>query len=409
VVPVEPPEDPIVAAVHNEVPVDQLRLGGWDDIEAFLKKVPDIDPGYAILEAGKKAAADVPKDDLEATWFEARQTLIRERFDCAGLPFRAKDVAQSNWDRVVQMSNHGLALHRAGVGDFSNDRYLCAPDLIANKQFHQPEAIPALEQLLGAEDDVGRIALVRILARIRGSAASEALARRVLFEFAPKIRQEAIRVLRARPPEEYRPVLLEGLRYPWPVVARHATDALIELNDRKAIPALIAELQREDPASPTRDAEGGWSCPQLVRVNHLRNCLLCHAPSLNSSGALRGVVPSPSQFLRRRREGYYEPRQSPTGVFVRGDIVYLRQDFSLMQYAPTSKSSFWPGLQRYDYLIRRVPIDEEDACKWHANHAAEESPHRQAILAALRELTCIDAGSRAEDWQMVLAKMRTND
>src|SRR5262249_31438028 len=42
--------------------------------------------------------------------------------------------------------------------------------------------------------------------------------------------------------------------------------------------------------------------------------------------------------------------QSRTGLFVRADITFLRQDFSVIQ--PVANSGKWPGNQRFDYLVR---------------------------------------------------------
>ena len=47
----------------------------------------------------------------------------------------------------------------------------------------------------------------------------------------------------------------------------------------------------DEPRSPGR---GQLSFVQeLVRVNHLANCLLCHAPSFQRGDLVRGAVPTP--------------------------------------------------------------------------------------------------------------------
>src|SRR5262249_29981030 len=148
--------------------------------------------------------------------------------------------------------------------------------------------------------------------------------------------------------------LLDGLRYPWAPAADHAAEALVALNDREAIPPLAELLGGPDPAGPAPlafhdidrahlayhnidpaqlaaapgspepwrspavaldERQGGgrrtrlmadpgglpqsikasdgevYAVREVVRVNHLRNCLLCHPPSLADGDMVRGAVP----------------------------------------------------------------------------------------------------------------------
>jgi hypothetical protein len=136
---------------------------------------------------------------------------------------------------------------------------------------------------------------------------------------------------------------------------------------------------------------------EVVRINHLRNCLLCHAPSSSRKDPLRAVVPTPGQALPLVYYG------SSKGDFVRADITYLRQDFSLIQRV--AKPDKWPEWQRFDYLVRtREPTAEELAAqKGKARQAASASyPQRQAVLFALRELTGLDGGEKSTDWYDLL-------
>lgn len=395
---------PALDAVQNEVPVDQLKVRDlpteWKGIEALVKRVPEVHAGQAILEAGTQAALGRAGEPAQReAWINARAACIEERPDCAGLTFRSH-ITEADMDRARLLGGCAQRLRDHGVGDFSRQRDFRPFDLI--DQWRGPDGIPALEQMLGAEEEAGRIALVRILARIRGSVASQALARRTLFDLSPTVRKEAIRYVSRRPPEEYRDILVQGLRYPWAPIARHASEALMEIKDRKVLPALLAQLDQGDPAAPVAADNGQWARPQLVRINHLRSCLLCHEPSLGPSSdretlsfgrslrSLDAPVPSVRQMLPPS-QAYYAQRKSPTGIFVRLDIVYLRQDFSVTQVMPPSKESFWPRLQRYDYVVRHQPLTEEEACEWFADHAPEESPHRKMVLGVLRELTDIKA------------------
>ena len=117
---------------------------------------------------------------------------------------------------------------------------------------------------------------------------------------------------------------------------------------------------------------------EVVRVNHLRNCLLCHAPATTATDPVRGLVPSPGQPLPPPFSvPYYEGQ---IGLFVRADVTYLRQDFSVPQ--PVAKPGNWPVHQRYDYLVRtRYPTDEELR-----RPAPKTYPQREAVRWALREM-----------------------
>ena len=65
---------------------------------------------------------------------------------------------------------------------------------------------------------------------------------------------------------------------------------------------------------------------------------------------------------------------------IRGDITFLRQDFSVPQ--PVEWPDNWPAYQRYDYFVRtRYPTDEELRRDGPATY-----PQREAVRWALREL-----------------------
>jgi hypothetical protein len=72
--------------------------------------------------------------------------------------------------------------------------------------------------------------------------------------------------------------------------------------------------------------------------------MVCHAPSQSKDDLVRGLVPIPGTEPSPQ---YY---QATTGTFVRADITFVRQDFSVVQ--PVGNSLKWPGNQRFDYLLR---------------------------------------------------------
>jgi hypothetical protein len=135
---------------------------------------------------------------------------------------------------------------------------------------------------------------------------------------------------------------------------------------------------------------------ELVRVNHLRNCYLCHAPALSIKDPVPGVVPSPGRELP---PAYYG---SSRGPFVRADVTYLRQDFSLMQRV--EKPDRWPPWQRFDFLVRtrELSADEVAALGKGAHPRWMIYPQREAVLFALRELTGEDLGPGSADWRRFL-------
>jgi hypothetical protein len=152
--------------------------------------------------------------------------------------------------------------------------------------------------------------------------------------------------------------------------ARHALDAL----DGQLAPGGDAvNAAARHISTPYRDAGGAWVVDELVKVNHLRNCLLCHPRSFVGSDALRGQIPTPGQEMPRI---YYN---SNHGNFVRADIVYLKQDFALPLYVENADP--WPAMQRFDFFVRTraaTPADARSAQE-RARRARATLVHRGAI------------------------------
>jgi hypothetical protein len=337
--------------------------------------------------------------------------------------------------RTLQVRSRELRLHLSQcVLAEAPSAALLRPRLLEGDeaQWKREESVPVLVQMLQAEERPMWLLLVELLANVPGHRASAALAGRALFDLDPEVREAAVRALADRPRHEYRRVLLDGLRYPWAPVADHAAEALVALDDREAVPQLTALCDEPDPTGPARrafhdidpallsipspwpenlrlpsavvldESQGGetrtalLACPQgnlgkvltlrrsadvvreVVRVNHLRNCLLCHSPSFDRNDLVRGLVPTAGQPLPPSfSTPYYEGHN---GIFVRADVTYLRQDFSVPQ--PVAKAGNWPAYQRYDYLVRtRYATDEELRREQPAT-----CPQREAVRWALREL-----------------------
>src|SRR5262249_5566483 len=141
--------------------------------------------------------------------------------------------------------------------------------------------------------------------------------------------------------------------------------------------ALKRLLDEAAPTVPFVDSKHQtYMVREMVRVNHFSNCLLCHAPSTNVADLVRGAVPDPSQPLPPPTGRYYE---SDKGMFVRADVTYLKQDFSVPQ--PVDKPGKWPVMQRFDYLVRTRPATMTD----HQRPASKQ--REEAIRFALVKLS----------------------
>jgi hypothetical protein len=258
--------------------------------------------------------------------------------------------------------------------------------------------VPTLTQMLQIEGEAKRLVLVRELTRILGADATTQLAVRAIVDLSPAVRRAAVAGLERRPWPEYAPVLLRGLRYPWPPVADHAAVALRTLRPPEGVAPLVDLLDLPSPSAPVLDDETNrYTVRELVRLNHLRNCLLCHAPSTSKEdGLVRGFVPAPGEPLPV--EQYYE---SQDVHFVRADITYLRQDFSIL--LPDEEAGPWPHEQRYDFVtrLRTLPPGQgKDLVEPSGTY-----PQRSAVLYALRGLTGKDGGDSRARWLELLGPM----
>jgi hypothetical protein len=280
------------------------------------------------------------------------------------------------------------------------DRKVLQQIQLAGREWLKSEAVPALVQLLMAENKPVRHLLVEVLSLIPGREAAAALAQRAMFDLSAEVRQAAIETLKDRPVGEFRPILLEGLSYPWAPVNEHAAEALVALNFKEVIPDLIDLLDQRDPASVIPAESGkGPQVRELVRINHLSNCNLCHVRSQGTTDLVRGLVPDPQQPLPPISS---TPYYQGNGLFVRADVTYLRQEFSVVQ--PVSEPGPWPTFQRFDYLVRTRPATLDEEIFGRRDESTTNS-HRQAIVFTLRELTGIDGGRTATGWRRRLAEV----
>jgi mono/diheme cytochrome c family protein len=266
--------------------------------------------------------------------------------------------------------------------------------------------VAALMQVLAPESPELRIGLVKFLAAVSHVEATRALARLAVFSEEAEVRSAAVAALKVRRERDYTDILLSSLRYPWPAVAARAADALAQLERADLVPQLVELLDEPDPRAPVAKTANGrrvHEARELVRVNHHRNCLLCHAPG-NTAGVspetLTAVVPVPSDPLPSSSDGY---QANSPDLSVRIDVTYLRPDFSVMQ--AVADANPWPEMQRFDFLVRTRVLTEDEAAvraKVVASEPGRPSPYHRAVLAALRDVTGRDAAPTAEAWRKLL-------
>jgi hypothetical protein len=267
--------------------------------------------------------------------------------------------------------------------------------------------IAALMQVLAPEVPAMREGLVKYLAAVSNVEATQALARLAIFSAEDEVRQAALDALKVRRERDYTAILLQGLRYPLPAVARRASEAIVKLERNDLIPQLVDLLDEPDPRAPALKEVNNKRVPvvrELVRINHHKNCLLCHAPGNTgtvSAEALTAAVPVPNEPLPLPSQGY---QQSSPDLLVRVDVTYLRQDFSML--LPVADANPWPEMQRFDFLVRTRVLTDKAAKAFEEVLAKRGpgvlSPYHRAALAALRELTGRDTEPTPEAWRRLL-------
>ena len=344
------------------------------------------------------------------------ETLRSNRPDLAGLDFamgnacRMTGAAGRNFVAALDVFRKGEAsAQRVGPDASVPERVMqYVKEESAEKKIDPAASVASLMQVLGHEDGMTRLMLVKHLEGLPVREATRALARLAIFSTEAEIRTAAIDALKKRDAKDYTEVLTAGLKYPWPAVAERAGEAIAKLGRKDLVPTLIDVLDAPDPRAPHEKEIDGKKVTvvrELVRLNHHRNCLLCHAPStatreklskedLANLEGLTATVPVPSESM----SGYNAP--SIPDILVRIDVTYLRQDFSMK--LPVANADPWPEMQRFDFLVRTREVSAQEASSYRQllqPKASETSPYRRAALSALRELTGLDAEATAAAWR----------
>jgi HEAT repeat protein len=272
----------------------------------------------------------------------------------------------------------------------------------------RPESVPAMVQILMHEDVPLRLLLVELLAEIEGPAATTRLAQRAVFDFAPEVREAAVAALRDRPRDPARSVLVAAFAYPWPRAAVHAAEALVALDDKDAAPLLVAQLGKPDPTLPYTTSDGRIMVRDVVRLNHVGSCLICHAPAFSGRDPVVGIDPitlRPTSTVENPNTHYGKPfltdgRSGIWGnnILIRADVQFLRQDFSVT--FPVKQVFGVSQGQRYDFVVRTRQLkgDELKEYKKQEPSPSASYPQRESALTALRALAGKDAGPTTDAW-----------
>ena len=242
------------------------------------------------------------------------------------------------------------------------------------EDFSKPAAVPTLMQMLTPEPAGVRAVLVEQLDRIPGKESTVALAKLAVFDLDREVRRGRWRRCSSRPRADYRSVLVDGLKYPWAPVADHAAEGLVALADTDVLPMLQELAKQPSPDAVFDNGEGKKVVREVVRINHLSNCTLCHQQDAARDGRVRAAVPIPGYPVPPSTE-YYARGE----VFVKAEITYLRQDFSVSH--PVKDHGAWPEHQRFDYIVRTRPATAADQGR------KADPAFQKAIEFAIGELT----------------------
>jgi hypothetical protein len=172
-------------------------------------------------------------------------------------------------------------------------------------------------------------------------------------------------------------MVLDATQFPTPQAAAAAFGNQLLLNQAAANKGLVA-----DPQLPPISVKAFRYRGRLYYAAYLPNAF----PSGGQPGQPRQVV-----------SGNLNLNVLP--LIIRGDITYLRQDFSVLQPTVAALNGGPPTRTRFDYFVRtRNATPAERRALWAATPATTY-PQREAVLYALRGLTGVDAGPTTDAWQ----------
>ena len=270
---------------------------------------------------------------------------LERRPELRGLPFVMGDACRLDGNRAqsfqtsVQAVRDGLeadmhtGAHAKEATPFWNT-YLAETQ---GQGIDTDHSVAALTQILGPERKTLRADLVRKLRVSNRPEAIKAIARAAIFDADGEVRMVAVKALKddqkAQAPE-VTDILMHGIRYPLASVAKRSAQVMIMLDRKDLLPQLVDVLGEPapgDPVATTVNDEKVSVVREVVRINHHRNCLLCHPPSQTGEPQeVPGVIPIPGSPFPTSPTEAYGNAKSFGEPMVRADTTYLRQDFSVM-------------------------------------------------------------------------------
>jgi hypothetical protein len=425
----------IVALSEEELPLRTLAVSEIkrrplpDDVVAAVKSSPQAEAYGRIVDiAAAKPAPKLPALPPWATKSRSAEMLRKQLFD------NVKEVAlDENSALFAEDATQARPRIEALIETIDSATVFDLDGFVRKLQKTRPD-LAGLPWLMGSDRVLKCDAVEtqeQLLAEIRKALAGDPdattkIVRNAVFDVSQASRDKAIKTLRHRARGEVAAALLEFVRHPWPAAAQNAVEALTALNLTETVPLLTKLLQEPDPGTPFYQTLGGketFAVRELVRVNHERNCLLCHAPATRNQGIFLAPIPIPGEPSLAPSEGGYGgsalhgPRNK-TGkprvvtpnlprINVRVEMTYLREDFSVFQ--PLAKQGKGTELQRFDYLVRVRPITPAERTAYYVQQSAgvegSLSEHKEAILYALRVLTGEEIGIDAHARRELVAEM----
>ncbi len=406
--PADPPAPNELARIR-EVAVDE-RFPSNIAPPTAKKRIRDL---IAMI----KGENDVKQDNFLVMHMERRSEL-------RGMPFVMGDACRMDGKRARSFQTSVEAVRNGFDRDSGQKRGAPAKDDGQHSGFwnaymsqagaqggmESDAGIAALTQMIGPERKSMRAGLVRQLASAKRAEATRALARAAVFDVDLDVREAAIKALKedGRGKDVSGEVFVRAIRYPMASVAKQAAHAMLALERTDLLPELAAFLDEKAPGDPEdKVVDGKFACVvrEVVKINHHRNCLLCHPPAqTGQTHEVPGVMPIPGAPFPSSPSEAYGNAQSSNDPMVRADTTYLRQDFSVMM--PVENAAPWPEMQRFDFLVRSRVVEGQELATLQnlvaSRPATFQSENHKAALLVLRRLSGQDADPNQAAWQRVL-------
>jgi hypothetical protein len=240
-------------------------------IKEFLRSVPQIDlfsdyraQTRSMIAFTAKEISDQTKSDPDA--FVRR--LTKENADLPGFPFlvgndcaltseKAGALARTAGE-IRSVLEQAMGLRQIGARPGSRPSFAStyptkatsSEEAAANFTGVQAQHIPALRQILLAEERMIRLAAVKVLQTIPDPQATAVLAGCAIFDIDAEVREQALHALLDRPTAGLEDAVAAALRYPWRPAVYNATRVVATLRMHQFIPDLVAMLDAPDPDAP---------------------------------------------------------------------------------------------------------------------------------------------------------------